>query len=133
VSSAPGVATGRGRILILGSAPRLAFAIAGLVTPRLSRRIGPEHALILGVALLAVGQLLHALSPATIVLIVASVVAFLGGGIGNVLLPPLVRRHFPGWIGLVTGAYVTVQSIGATVAPLLAVPAGCGARRRRGR
>jgi MFS transporter, CP family, cyanate transporter len=112
---------------VLGAAPPLAFALAGVITPRLSARIGVEHAVLLGVALMTLGQLARAIADQPWLVIAGSVVTFLGIGIGNVLMPPLVRRYFADRIGGVTGAYVTVQTVGATVAPLIAVPVALAA------
>jgi len=112
---------------ILGAAPPLAFALAGALTPRVTARLGVERTLLVGIALVALGQVLRAVVPHAPVIVVASVVAFLGIGIGNVLLPPLVRRYFSDRIGGVTAGYVTVQTVGATVAPLIAVPVAIAA------
>jgi MFS transporter, CP family, cyanate transporter len=112
---------------VLGAAPPLSFAVAGVLTPRLSRRVGVEYALIIGVGLMVVGQVARALAGWPWLIIAGSVVTFLGIGVGNVLMPPLVRRYFPDRIGGITGAYVTVQTVGATVAPLIAVPVALAA------
>jgi MFS transporter, CP family, cyanate transporter len=42
--------------------------------------------------------------------------------VGNVLLPPLVKRYFPDRIGLMTAIYVTALSVSTFVPPLIAVP-----------
>ena len=107
---------------ILGAAPPLAFAVAGALTPRLTVWWGVERTLLVGIGLLVLGQLVRAVVPSAPVIVVASVLAFLGIGVGNVLMPPLVRGYFPDRIGGVTAAYVTVQTVGATIAPLVAVP-----------
>jgi MFS transporter, CP family, cyanate transporter len=112
---------------VLGAAPPLSFAVAGALTPRLSRRVGVEHAIIIGVALMTAGQIARAAAGWPWLIIVGSVLTFLGIGVGNVLLPPLVRRYFPDRIGGVTSAYVTVQTVGATIAPLIAVPVALAA------
>lgn len=113
---------------VLGAAPPLAFALAGVLTPRLSARFGVEHTLLGAVALMLAGQVLRAVAtgPAAgpAVVLGGSVVAFFGIGVGNVLLPPLVRRYFPDRIGTVTSGYVTMQTLSATIAPLIAVPLG---------
>ncbi|MGN6325511.1 MFS transporter [Pseudolysinimonas sp.] len=116
------VPLGSAVIGVLSAAPPLAFALAGALTPRMSARFGMERTLLSGVALMVIGQLLRAVVPSAPVIVVASALAFLGIGVGNVLLPPLVRRFFPDRIGPVTSGYVTVQTIGATVVPLVAVP-----------
>jgi CP family cyanate transporter-like MFS transporter len=45
-----------------------------------------------------------------------------GGALGNVLLPSLVKRYFPTRTGLLVGAYSTAMSIGATVAAVSTAP-----------
>jgi CP family cyanate transporter-like MFS transporter len=112
---------------ILGAAPPLAFAVAGALTPRITARLGVERTLLVGIALMTLGQLVRAVVPSAPVIVVASVVAFFGIGIGNVLMPPLVRRYFADRIGGVTAGYVTVQTVGATIAPLIAVPVALAA------
>ena len=47
----------------------------------------------------------------------------------NVLLPSLVKLHFPDRIGLVTAIYTTALSIGLTAALVLTVPIARGVRR----
>ena len=51
-----------------------------------------------------------------------SAVALAGMGVGNVLLPPLVKRYFPDRIGLVTAVYSTALAVSTMVPALLAVP-----------
>jgi CP family cyanate transporter-like MFS transporter len=51
-----------------------------------------------------------------------SVLTFAGMAVGNVLLPPIVKRYFPDRIGTMTAVYVTVMSLGATIPPAVAVP-----------
>src|SRR5690606_20248033 len=50
------------------------------------------------------------------------VLALLGVGIGNVLLPPIVRRYFPDRVGLITSLYATLMSVSTAVPALVAVP-----------
>jgi CP family cyanate transporter-like MFS transporter len=109
-------------LAIVGSAPPIAFAVAGLLTPLLARRIGLEPALLLAVAAMIVGHLGRALAPTSTLLVVATVVTLLGVGVGNVLLPPAVKRYFPDRVGLVTAIYATILSISTAVPALVAVP-----------
>jgi CP family cyanate transporter-like MFS transporter len=55
-------------------------------------------------------------------LVAGSVLTFAGMAVGNVLLPPLVKRYFPDRIGLLTSLYATVLSVSTLVPPLIAVP-----------
>lgn len=107
---------------VIGAAPPLIFAASGFIAPLIARSIGFERGMLVIVALLVAGPLLRSLAPDSTVFVVGTAIALLGAGVGNVLLPPLVKRHFPGRIGLITAVYVTIMSAGATITPVLAVP-----------
>jgi CP family cyanate transporter-like MFS transporter len=47
-----------------------------------------------------------------------------GGAIANVLMPTLVKRHFPDQIGRMTALYTTALAVGITAAAGLTVPFG---------
>ena len=53
---------------------------------------------------------------------VALVLAMVGGALGNVLLPGLVKRYFPDRTGLMVGAYGTALSAGAAVVSVSTQP-----------
>lgn len=107
---------------IVGAAPPLMFALAGLITPRLSRRLGLEKTLLLAIALMAVGQLIRAIAPESTVLVVSTALALLGAGMGNVLLPPVVKRYFPDRLTQVTTLYAVLISFSTALPALAAVP-----------
>jgi len=107
---------------ILGALPELCFAGIGVLTPAIARRIGHERTVVVGMALIVVGQLTRALSTDAVALLTLSAVAMAGMALGNVALPPLVKRYFPDHIGPVTGLYTLLLSAGTALPPLLAVP-----------
>ncbi|MCR6684821.1 MFS transporter [Pseudoxanthomonas sp.] len=107
---------------LLGMVPTAAFAVAGVGTPRLAHRLGLERTAVLAMALAAAGLLWRSLSGGTGGLLAASAVALAGMGIGNVILPPLVKRYFPDRIGMVSSLYITVLQVGTILPALLAVP-----------
>jgi CP family cyanate transporter-like MFS transporter len=107
---------------LIGAAPPLIFALSGLIAPTVARRLGLERGLLAAMVLMIAGHLLRAFAPHPLVLLVGTVLAILGAGVGNVLLPPIVKRYFPDRLGTVTAVYVTIMSIGATVPPVIAVP-----------
>lgn len=109
-------------LAVIGAAPPLIFGLSGLFAPLLSRRLGLEGALLAVTLTGLAGHLLRALAPDATVLLIGSVLAFLGAGSSNVLLPPIVKRYFPDRIAAVSAIYITVMSIGATVPPVVAVP-----------
>jgi CP family cyanate transporter-like MFS transporter len=107
---------------LIGAAPPLAFAASGLMAPTIARRIGLEQALLASLVAMALGHLARALAPEPVTLTLGTVLALLGVGVGNVLLPPVVRRYFPDRVGLVTSLYATLLSISTAIPALVAVP-----------
>lgn len=107
---------------LIGAAPPLAFAASGLLAPTIARRIGLEQALLASLVAMALGHLARALAPEPVTLTLGTVLALLGVGVGNVLLPPVVRRYFPDRVGLVTSLYATLLSISTAIPALVAVP-----------
>ncbi len=107
---------------VIGAAPPLMFALSGLITPRLSRRLGLEALLLIAVAVMAAGQLVRALSPNSAVLVIATALSLLGAGIGNVLLPPIVKRYFPDRLTQLTSLYAVLISFSTALPALAAVP-----------
>ncbi len=107
---------------IIGMLPPVSFAIFGILTPRLTRRVGLETSVVVVCAFMLFGHLVRASAPGVGILWAGSVIAFAGMGAGNVLLPPLVKRYFPDRIGLLTALYAAVLSVSTFLPPLLAAP-----------
>lgn len=102
--------------------PALAFAGFGAATPWLTRRLPAARILVGAMALLAVGQLLRALSGSAWTFLLTSAIALAGIAIANVLLPVLVKEHFPHRPGLMTGVYSMTLILGTTTASAASVP-----------
>ena len=107
---------------VFGMVPTAAFALFGVLTPTIAHRLGLEKTALLSMVLAAGGLLARAFADSTVDLLVSSAVALAGMGIGNVVLPPLVKRYFPTRIGIVSTAYITVLQLGTMLPALLAVP-----------
>src|SRR5690554_4346530 len=107
---------------VIGMLPAAAFAAFGAATPALARRIGLERTVLLAMALAAVGLVLRSLAGGMGLLVAGSLVSLAGMGIGNVVLPPLVKRYFPHRIGTLSVVYITALQAGTIMAALLAVP-----------
>ncbi len=74
--------------------PTAMFAIFGLVTPAIAKRIGLERTALVAMLMAGVGMLLRAMMSQTWSLLALSALALAGMGIGNVVIPPLVKRYF---------------------------------------
>ncbi|MET0129365.1 MAG: MFS transporter, partial [Stenotrophomonas chelatiphaga] len=107
---------------VLGMLPTASFALFGVTTPMVARRIGLERTALLAMVLAAVGLLLRSMAGGVGSLLFGSVVALAGMGIGNVVVPPLVKRYFANRVGTVSTLYITVLQLGTMVPALMAVP-----------
>jgi MFS transporter, CP family, cyanate transporter len=102
--------------------PVLCFAAIGFAGPGLSARFRDSHVLSGALVTMAAGLVVRAVAPAFWLFLLGTVLAMVGGALGNVLLPSLVKRYFPGRTGLMVGAYSTAMSVGATVAAVSTAP-----------
>lgn len=107
---------------ILTTLPPLCFAAMGLAAPALAARLGSHRTALLALLAIIAGQVIRVLVPGAVVFFVGTAVALIGLAIGNVILPTLVRQHFPDRIGQVTGLYSLLLGIGVALASLAAVP-----------
>lgn len=107
---------------VLGMLPPVCFALFGIITPVFTRRMSLERVTTIALFAMLVGHGMRAAAGSFTVLAIGSAVAFAGMAVGNVLLPPLVKRYFPDRVGLVTALYATVISVSTLLPPLVAVP-----------
>ena len=107
---------------VLGSLPPLGFVLGGLITPRIAKRIGLEWNLVFLLALMAVGHLIRGFAPNWQTIAFGSSLVLIGSGMGNISLPPVVKRYFPHRIGAMSSTYIAFVSIGSIIPPLIAVP-----------
>lgn len=109
-------------ISFLGMLPPLGFALSGLIAPIVTRKVGLEAALLILLFTIALGSLIRALSGNWIFLSFGTFLALVGMGIGNILLPVVVRKYFPDRIGPMTALYLVLVSVSAFLPPIIAVP-----------
>jgi CP family cyanate transporter-like MFS transporter len=107
---------------LLTSVPPACFAVVGTVAPRLVRRVGPGTVVWMAMAALALGLAGRALAEGSAVFLVASAAALAGIGIGNVVMPIVVKRYFPEHVGVMTGVYSMALTLGASLAAAISVP-----------
>lgn len=106
---------------VLTTLPVLCFGILAPVAPGLARRVGLERALFGSLVLLCLGFALR-LVPGIGPLLVGTLAVGSAIGLGNVLLPALIKRDFADRVGLMTGLYSMALSGGAALAAGLTVP-----------
>lgn len=107
---------------VFGIVPTAAFALFGVATPTIAHRIGLERTALLAMLLAATGLLGRAFAGNTWQLLLTSAIALSGMGIGNVVLPPLVKRYFADRIGGISAMYITMLQMGTILPALAAVP-----------
>lgn len=107
---------------LIGMLPPVLFATAGFIAPVIARRIGFEATLVIAISVMIVGHLSRSLADGFLGLFLGSAAALIAMGMGNILMPPVVKRYFPDRIGLVTALYFTLMSISTAVPAVLAVP-----------
>lgn len=107
---------------VLGMLPTAGFALMGFLTPLLMRRVELEPLLLISLVVSFAGQFGRSLGTDTVAFLLLSLLAMVGLGLCNIVLPPLVKRYFPHRVGLVTALYVTLFAFSTALAPQLAVP-----------
>lgn len=107
---------------VLGTLPPVGFVLGGLLTSRLAKPIGLENVLIVLTVLIVAGHIIRGLSSSWQMMAAGSLIALIGSGMGNVALPPVIKRYFPHSIGRVSAMYTVAMSVTSLIAPLIAVP-----------
>lgn len=107
---------------VITTLPVLCFAGMGATAPWLAHHFGVHRVVVVSLAAATAGLLLRALSGSFWLFVALSVLALAGGAIANVMMPSLVKDHFPNRIGLITAAYTTALAVGMTAAAGLTVP-----------
>jgi CP family cyanate transporter-like MFS transporter len=107
---------------IITTLPVLCFALIGSQAPRLAHQFGDHRVVFAALGITTVGLLARSVAGQVWLFSLLSVLALAGGAIANVLMPSLVKRHFPDRIGPMTAVYTTALAVGATAAAGLTVP-----------
>jgi MFS transporter, CP family, cyanate transporter len=107
---------------VLTTLPVLAFASFGALAPDLARRAGVHRVTLVSLVAVVVGLTVRARTDEIWLFLLMSLLALAGMATANVLLPSLVKLHFPNRVGLLTAIYTTSMAIGLTAASVLTVP-----------
>src|SRR3954447_11967728 len=106
---------------ILATVPVICFGLAALAAPALRTWLGEERGLLSVLAVLLAGVLVRATWPSG-GMFPGTVLVGCAIAVMNVLTPSLVRRRFPGHVGLMTGVYTTALVAGGSLAAATTVP-----------
>ncbi|MGI5273955.1 CynX/NimT family MFS transporter [Nonomuraea sp. CA-218870] len=99
----------------------ICLGVFGPLAPLLARRIGLDRTLLAGLLVLALGLLLRVLDGAP-VLYAGSAIAATAIAVMNVIMPAIVKQHFPGRVNLLTGVYSSAIVGGAAGGSALVIP-----------
>ncbi len=106
---------------LLTSLPVVCFGIGAFAGPSLVKRLTLNRAMMWVLVALFVAMVLRSFG-GYVSLISFTVVIGFAIAIGNVLIPTIVREQFPTKLALVTGLYVTLLAISASLSASIAVP-----------
>jgi len=106
---------------LLVTAPVVCFAVFGAMGPLPARWFGLDRTLC-GVLIVAGLGMIVRIGPGTSTLFLGTILVGSAIGMANVLIPGLVKRDYPGRVGLMTGVYTTSMGLGATLAAATSVP-----------
>ncbi|MFC4637349.1 CynX/NimT family MFS transporter [Deinococcus hohokamensis] len=112
---------GAATVSLLTTIPLLCWGALALLAPALTRARSAEVVILGCLGLIGVGAALRA-GPSLPWILAGTLLVGAGIAVVNVLLPSLIRRDFPGRLGLMTGLYTTAVVGGAAVASAVAVP-----------
>jgi MFS transporter, CP family, cyanate transporter len=107
---------------VLTTLPVLAFASFGALAPALARALGTHRVTLLALGAVVAGLGGRAATGNVLVFLALSLLGLAGMATANVLLPTLVKLHFPHRIGLLTSLYTTALAVGLTLASVATVP-----------
>lgn len=108
---------------LLTTLPVLCLGVLAPLAPRLARRLGFERTLAAVLVVLLTGLLLR-VADGPAVLFAGTAAAAGAIAVGNVLVPALIKRDFPGRTGTMMGIYTMSLSGAAALAAGMTVPVG---------
>lgn len=107
---------------VLTTLPVLAFATFGALAAPLARALGAHRVTLAALVAVVVGLGVRSRTDEVWVFLLMSLVGLAGMATANVILPSLVKLHFPNRVGLLTSIYTTALAVGLTAASVSTVP-----------
>lgn len=109
---------------LITTLPAICFAGLGALTPRMAARAGQHRLLVIALGAMTVGLVARAVVGSVWLFLALSVLSLAGGAVANVVMPALVKSHFPNQVGRMTAVYTTALAVGTTAGAGLTVPIG---------
>ncbi|SMX96556.1 CynX/NimT family MFS transporter [Brevibacterium antiquum] len=109
-------------LAVIGMLPPLLYGISGFITPRLYNRFSGLTISLAVMIMITAGLGLRAVVDSPAIFLALSILALLGMGIGNVVVPPIVKSYFPDRVALMSTVHVGLLQLGTFIPPLVAVP-----------
>ena len=106
---------------LLTSIPVVCFGLGAFASPALVKRLTLNRAMMWVLVALLIASVLR-LVGGFVPLMTFTVIIGLAIAVGNVLIPTIVREQFPDKLALITGVYVTLLAISASLSASIAVP-----------
>ena len=111
---------------ILTALPGLVFGLAGLTAVGIARRFGLVGTTCGGLVLVGLAGLVRSVTDSAVVFLLLSALALTGMGLGNVLVPAVIKRYSGQRTAAVTSVYTVGLGLGAALpmfatAPLLSL------------
>lgn len=107
---------------MITSVPLLVWAAASPFAHGLSRRFGLSHTLLGALGLLAAGVIIRSLPGSSVWLWLGTLLIGASLALGNVLMPAVVKRDFPGRVPLMMGVYSALLGAFGALASGVAMP-----------
>ena len=107
---------------ILTAVPVVCFSLFGVGAHSVVKGLGLHRTAALVLSLITIGLVLRVVVDTTALFLVFTTVALAGAAMGNIILPPLVKVHFPDRIGLMSALYGAALMTGASLGSVSTVP-----------
>ncbi|MCC3355947.1 CynX/NimT family MFS transporter [Bacillus sp. REN16] len=101
--------------------PLISFAILSILAPKIGQSIGNELTIFLGLMVLCIGIITRSVGY-TSTLFLGTLLIGVGVAIGNVLIPSIVKLHFPLKVGIITSIYTTAMNTFAAIGSGVSIP-----------
>jgi CP family cyanate transporter-like MFS transporter len=107
---------------VLTALPVVCFAVFGIGSHSVVKRLGLHRTSALVLVTIIAGLALRSVAGNAAVFMVCTTLALAGTAVGNIILPPLVKVHFPDRIALMSALYGAALMTGATLGSVATVP-----------